>query len=149
MMWFTHVAFGLFLGLLSLRFISVPYPQLYVFIAAVAALLPDIDHPNSVINKKFTLTRWASHLFKHRGFFHSVFPVVLLYLVIAPLHHMVAAAVCLGYLSHLVADGFTKMGVNLLYPLITLRIQGPLETGKAYEWLIFMVIAVVDLMLAV
>lgn len=142
MMWFTHITFGLFLGLLSLRFVSPGVLWLYLSLVCLAALLPDIDHPHSLINKKIILTRWASHLFKHRGFFHSVFPVFILYLVLYPISSVSAVAISLGYLSHIVIDGLTRSGVNLLYPLATLRVQGFMETGSVGEWVVFGIVLV-------
>ena len=142
MMWFTHLVFGLFLGLLSLRFVSPASPWLFVFLASLAALFPDVDHPHSLINKKFALTRWASHLLTHRGFFHSLFPVILLYLLVVPFSKDIAFALSLGYLSHVFIDGFTKMGVNLLYPFTSLRLQGFIETGSVAEWLVFGIVVV-------
>lgn len=136
-MWYTHITFGLFLGLLSLRFVSPAFPALYLFLVSLAALLPDVDHPHSLINKKITLTRWASHLFTHRGFFHSIFPAILLYILVIPLNRDVAIALSLGYLSHILIDGSTKKGVNLLHPVAALRIQGFIETGGIAEWAVF------------
>src|SRR3989344_6422718 len=137
MMWYTHIIFGLLLGLVSLRFIPQSHPLLYLFFVSVAALLPDIDHPHSFINQRIAPTRFVSHFLTHRGFFHSLFPVFLLYLFVVPLHKDVALALSLGYLSHILIDGCTKSGVNLFHPLGTLRLQGFIETGSLAELVVF------------
>ena len=142
MMWYTHSTFGLFLGLLSLRFIPQSHPLLYLFLVSLAALLPDVDHPHSFINQRIAPTRFISHFLTHRGFFHSIFPVILLYLFIVPLRKDVALALSLGYLSHILIDGCTKSGVNLLHPVATLRMQGFMETGSLAELVVFGVLLV-------
>lgn len=93
--------------------------------ALLTCLLPDIDHPQSVLGQRL---RWLSapiaRAFGHRGFTHSLLAVVggiLLLQCRLPeswgvppdvLHAMV-----IGYLSHLLADALTPAGVPLLWPV--------------------------------
>ncbi|MEA9391062.1 metal-dependent hydrolase [Acerihabitans sp. TG2] len=89
----------------------------------LTSLLPDIDHPKSVLGQRL---KWLSlpiaRVFGHRGFTHSLLAImggILLFtLHIAPgivpldaFHGMI-----IGYLSHIVADMLTPAGVPLLWP---------------------------------
>ena len=138
MMWFTHIAFALFLSLISLRFISPSSPELFIFLTCVGSILPDIDHPNSIINQKLKITKVTAHIFKHRGFFHSVFPVIIIYTLFASAGWTtVALALSLGYLSHLAIDSFTVKGINIIHPIPGLKISGFIEVGSIGEWVVF------------
>jgi len=134
MMGHTHLAFGLLAGLLALPFAEPRNAVLFVLLAALASLFPDIDHESSTINRLLPVTRWFAKLFTHRGFFHSVWPALLLYGLFWYLALPDAGlALALGYLSHLLSDSVTKMGVNLLHPVATLRVQGFITTGGVLE----------------
>lgn len=105
----------------------------------VGALLPDIDHPKSMLGQRLAPVSMAiAGVFGHRGMTHSFLPVLVF--VVACLHgfgHLPAwaLALCAGYLSHLLADWLTPSGVPLCWPLRT-RFRSPLyvTTGSAAEW---------------
>ena len=133
----THVAFGILVGTLALKFYPVqdPFP-LYTWII-FGALLVDIDHQGSTINKLLPLTKKFSILFTHRGIFHSIWPPLFLFFPIAYLTTDYSGfAFVLGYTSHLVSDALTKQGINFLHPFSQLRIAGPFTTGTWSETLI-------------
>jgi len=133
MMGRTHMAFGFLAGVL---FYSFFHQQWYYFIplAVLGSLLPDVDHQNSKINRMIPVTRWVPVLFKHRGFFHSIFPVILIY---AGFHYagqdIIGIPLAVGYAAHLLSDCLTKMGCNLLHPLSTFRVQGFIHTDGPME----------------
>lgn len=90
----------------------------------LTCLLPDIDHPRSVLGQRL---KWLSHpiarAFGHRGFTHSLLAVAAglwLFQINVPADWPVPADVLqgmtLGYLSHIVADMLTPAGVPLLWP---------------------------------
>ena len=90
----------------------------------LTCLLPDIDHPSSVLGQRF---RWISkpiaRMFGHRGFTHSLIAIgagLWLLWVKLPAAMWLPADVMqgmvLGYLSHIVADMLTPAGVPLLWP---------------------------------
>jgi len=92
--------------------------------ALLTCLLPDIDHPKSLLGQRL---RWLSHpiarAFGHRGFTHSLLAVVAglwLFQINLPQSSPIPADVLqgltLGYLSHIVADMLTPAGVPLLWP---------------------------------
>ena len=92
--------------------------------ALLTCLLPDIDHPKSVLGQRF---KWISQpiarAFGHRGFTHSLLAVAIslwLFQLNVPADWFLPADVLqgltLGYLSHIVADMLTPAGVPLLWP---------------------------------
>ena len=98
------------------------------FIACLAALGPDIDHPRATITRLLgPITRGINKLLlamgvKHRGFTHSLaatglvafaFIACVLYWHLAP---WVAVAVVAGWLSHSVIDAIGKRKVQFLWP---------------------------------
>ena len=127
-MWYTHAAFGALLGLFF-------FPAQAVVLAVIGSLLPDIDHEDAKIHKLLP-TRRLTFLFTHRGFFHSLFPAALLYVVFTLIGFTwVGSALVVGYLSHLFLDGMTKMGIHLLYPF--LHVRGFIDVGGMVEKALF------------
>ncbi len=99
---------------------------------AVGSLLPDLDHPQSAINRKIPIFGGIlGRLFAHRGILHSILGIlgwlVFLSFVAAVVSQALPAAhgaiahiisgLIIGYILHILADSFTKSGVRLLYPL--------------------------------
>lgn len=138
-----HVAFGMvsYLGLTSLDGYQ---PSIFDYIGVVlGSLLPDIDHPGSRVGRTFpTVSNALAKTFGHRGFTHSLIAVVLFMAVIfqsiesmgesQPLSILVA--VCIGYLSHVMADFCTVSGVPLLWPY---RRRWPNGKEKGYRLPLF------------
>lgn len=92
--------------------------------ALLTCLLPDIDHPKSLLGQRL---KWIavpiSRAFGHRGFTHSLLAVLgglALFQINVPADWPVPADVLqgmvLGYLSHIIADMLTPAGVPLLWP---------------------------------
>lgn len=89
---------------------------------AGAALIPDIDHARAPLRQRMG---WAGNLalfwLKHRGPTHTLLAWALFTLAARFLVGDVGmvAAVSLGYLSHLVADMLTPMGLCVLWPVVS------------------------------
>lgn len=129
----THIAFGLLAGAIIAPYIALDRFVFYLLVV-FGAMLPDIDHQNSSINKLMPVTNVLPHLFKHRGFFHSVFPVIGIVMGFTILSdRSIGIAIAVGYLAHLFSDALTKMGVNLLYPFTAIKLRGPITTGTKQE----------------
>lgn len=144
MMGSTHMAVGLLAGLIFFSFSEIT-PVVFIALAAFGALLPDVDHENSKINKIFPLTRWIPSFFPHRGFFHSIFPVILICGIFAfSKVPQLGIPVAVGYISHILSDCLTILGCNLLYPFSTFRIQGFVQTGGLFELFLFAGIMLVN-----
>ena len=142
----THLAFGFLLSLLFVNFFSVPYPYLFVPLVTIFSGLPDIDHPRSVYGRKLSfLSVPISWFFKHRGFFHSIFPPLIGFFLLSYFKlYFLGLALVFGYASHLLGDAITKEGINFLHPISTFRIQGPMKTGAILESFVFFFIMVLN-----
>jgi inner membrane protein len=103
---------------LAIGALIAPHPAT-IGIAALFALLPDIDHPQAIITGWIPGGRLVGLLVGHRGPTHSLLALLtiaaLLTTLGAPLL-WVAAAVA-GYGSHIILDALTMRGVPLLWPL--------------------------------
>ncbi len=142
----THLAFGLFCGLMFLP--EGTFQRLiFLGIVLIGSLLPDVDTPESKFGSKAVP---LSHIFRfiagHRGIFHSVFAVALfggLIWIFAGQTYGIAMLV--GYASHLLIDGFTKNGINYLHPISNFRISGFITTGDFSEHLLLIGIILADI----
>lgn len=141
MMFQTHLVFSLLIGLFLMNYFSQKY--LFLGLLLVGSLLPDIDSPYSKLGKKLKpVSKIIKFIFGHRGFFHSVIPGILIYVIFRYILNMklIGIALLIGYLLHLVIDGLTKEGVNYFYPFAKFRMSGFIKTGGVLEWLIFSVL---------
>lgn len=142
MMYKTHLAFAFLISLFTINLFPNSNIYLFISLTLLGSLLPDLDHPKSKLGKKVPFfSKTVNAAFGHRGIFHSLFFALLVaYLASLFLPHYLVGAVFFGYLSHLIADSFTKMGVNYLHPFATLHIRGFIETGKTGEFIIFLLL---------
>ncbi len=143
----THLALGFLIGIVSLKFLSISSAVLFLVLVTIFSSLPDIDHPKSKIGRKlFFLSLPINMVFKHRGFFHSIFPPAVLFFVFFYFNlNLLAFSVFIGYTAHLIGDALTREGINFLHPIANFRIQGPLLTGGKLEAVIFVLIMVADI----
>jgi len=142
----THLALGFLIGLLFLLIYNMPYPLLFLLIVTLSSGLPDIDHPKSKYGRKlFFLSIPISWISKHRGFFHSIFPALIIFAVLSYFDYsFVGLAILIGYIAHLIGDAITKQGINFLNPFSTFEIRGPLTTGALFETFIFYILIVIN-----
>lgn len=144
----THGVFGLFLTLIILAIFGVQISLHWTILvfAVLGAILPDIDHPRSLIGKTFSfISNLLERKFGHRTFTHSflgalffiiIFALlIVLYNLMLFLAHIMfgityyglqefnyglayrwIAAFSIGYLSHLCLDMFNKQGSQLFWP---------------------------------
>lgn len=146
----THIAFGILFGILALSFYSPNNIWAYFVLVVLGVLLPDIDHPNSKINNTVKFTRVVPLFFKHRGFFHSIFPalaILILFKLFSTMDYGVALFV--GYFAHLFSDGMTVSGVNLLHPIGKLHLKGFIKTGSLAENIVFIIVVVLSIWLII
>ncbi len=145
----THLAFGFFIGVLSSKFFNLKNPFIFILLITIFSALPDIDHPKSRIGRKFFFISWPISLFfKHRGFFHSMFPPLIVYFILEYYtFSLFAWTIGLGYFSHLLGDALTKEGINFLNPFSTLKLRGPIKTGGKIEKMILLFFLSLDAIL--
>jgi len=120
MMFYTHMAFGVLLfGLIASTLGIVPTVSLLA-VVAIASLLPDIDHPKSVLGTiLFPISTYISRKFGHRTVTHSLAFVGMVAAASAPMflvHWSYWLAIVVGTLAHIVSDGMNVSGVPLMWP---------------------------------
>ena len=143
MLFKTHLAFSFLISLFLCPYFITP-PLISIIIICFSSLLPDIDHPRSIITKKNPLNFLTKYIFKHRGILHSLFMPILLYLIFSLINKEMATLMFVGYTSHLFIDSFTKRGIKPLYPISTLKINGNTRTGSFVErFLLFLLIMII------
>ena len=111
----THYAFSCLL--LSAAGVSPPV----TLAASAASLLPDIDHPESLIGRVFPfISKGLLRKYGHRTVTHSIFAILVISLLLIPVlfisNGMVYGALLTAFTSHIFIDLFNKAGVKLLSP---------------------------------
>jgi len=151
MIWRTHLAFGFLSGLLLMPFINMGNKYIFFGVVLIGALLPDIDSPNSKISSKIPIIPRLLNIFtKHRGILHTLlFAFIISGVVWLFVSYIYAAALLIGYISHLVIDGFTMAGINFLHPVVKLHLSGFIETGTFSEILLFILFLVLIIIILI
>lgn len=138
----THLAFSFLIAILLKPMINVGNEYIFFAVFLIGSVLPDVDSEHSLINSQIPILPKIWTLFiKHRGIFHSLFMAVFLggavwYFI----NKTYGFALFAGYLSHILIDGFTRSGVNLLHPISQFKLEGPVETGKIAEHVILVIL---------
>ena len=132
MMGKTHLAAGILAGeltALAYYHASIIPALIVIGTAAIGALLPDIDHPGSLLSSSTRLSRHISNsiaaVTPHRGLTHTP---IFACLVIAALYYFlqqrisycdpICIGLAVGISSHLVLDTLTERGVMWAWPII-------------------------------
>ena len=138
MMFHTHLAFAFLIGIFSISFLNPPNQILFLVLLLFASALPDVDSENSKVGSKVKI---ISSLFEHRGFFHSIFALLLFALLTVYLLNQKEYffAVAIGYGSHLLGDMISKHGVAFFYPLTKKKLHGFMKVGGLFEIVLLVV----------
>jgi len=141
----THLVFGLFLGLLFLRFFEDDW-IVFLFVVCLSSVLADIDNYRSKVGKNVKFFSWLlNKILGHRGFLHTIYPVIFIFLLFIVLKQdLIGYAFLIGYSSHLLIDMLTKRGLRLFYPLFKFRIKGFIKSGGKLEFIIFYSVLFLD-----
>ena len=132
MMGKTHMAAGILAGeLTALAYYraSIIPALIVISSAAIGSLLPDIDHPGSLLSSSTRLSRHISNsvaaVTPHRGLTHTP---IFAGLILAALYYgmnqrtdlciPICIGLAVGILSHLVLDTLTERGVMWAWPII-------------------------------
>lgn len=145
MLWRTHIVTGASAGLLLAGQTNVETAVASASIAGLAALLPDIDSPQSKLGRLVpVIPRVLSITVGHRGLLHSLVGALAMSLLMTVLIRIwydqsfwvLLPLVLVGYVSHILIDSLTNSGCPLLYPL-PFHLKVPLfSTGSFAERLI-------------
>lgn len=150
MMLRTHVAFGILIGLLSLKYLNVPNPYIFLAIVCLASVIPDVDSSQSKIGRKVKTLSWLiEKTIGHRNMFHSIFPLIIIAVTFFYFldWNVAGTALLIGYGSHLFIDMFTYMGIALFHPLHSRRITGFVKTGGITDHILFLLFLLTDLVI--
>jgi len=115
-------------------------------VLAFGSILPDIDHPQSFVNRNylFGIGKSVSLFSTHRGFFHSIFGALVFFLIslliIYPFNLSILYPIFLvsGYLLHLLADSLNISGIKWLWK--TGHFSGPIKTASIFEQVFFFIL---------
>lgn len=109
-------------GFMDINILESPW---YLATIVFAALLPDIDHTKSIIGLTFyPIAKFINRRYGHRTITHSLSCLLLLSLVagMASIYFtdtkIYGTIFFLAYLSHLIIDMTTVMGIPLFYPFV-------------------------------
>ena len=139
----THLAITLFFVLLFIG--SVENEIVFVFVALLTTLIPDVDSKNSTLGNR-KIFRPLQFFLKHRGIVHSFTFLILIIFLFVLFLPILAFPFFLGYSSHLVADSFTQRGIRPFYPFKR-NISGRIRTGGKAEVSIFTLFILANLFL--
>jgi inner membrane protein len=117
----SHVVVGLATWIAAAPLLHLPVANpVYLCLAVVGSLLPDVDHPKSWVGRRSRPVSTAiAATLGHRGVTHSAIAVVGLAMLLSQAGYRRGpiAALALGYLSHLAGDMLTPRGLRLAWPL--------------------------------
>lgn len=124
MLGITHAAIGMAVG-------SMLGKPTDAVVCGLAALLPDIDEPDSTLGRRLPVVSTAINLlFGHRGYTHTVLfacSVAVLVNFGFGMHYAVLSLA--GILSHVLLDCMTPSGCRPFLPLSHKRFSGVLRTA--------------------
>ena len=147
MMFKTHLAFALFIGLLIFNYFDLNIYWFFILLL-IGAGFADIDMPKSKFGRKIRpLSNILNFIFGHRKFIHSGLFLLIVGYAFYLFFGDYYIPFLIGYLSHLVLDSFSKEGINFIYPFRRLEIKGFLKTGSFFEKILFFVFLLLDIFL--
>jgi len=129
-----------FISYLTLPFFRPKHRLLFLLIACIGGIIPDIDYRKSWAARKIWPLNWIlSFVLKHRGFIHTIYPPVIVGAMIVYLGgtKIYAIAFMLGYIVHLMLDMLTHSGIRILHPISSIRLRGFVKTGGIIDTSIF------------
>lgn len=129
----THILLAGVFAFIIVNIFPLSHPVHFFLLFCFAALLPDVDHPGSVLGRRLWPLSWIiSFFFGHRGFFHGLF-VPILFLSLGYYFDLLWVGVALagGYCAHLVGDMFTVSGVKPFW--LGPKVRGFIRTGGFLE----------------
>ena len=140
----THIAFALLVGLLGYNyFVFVDTWILYFLFLFLGAGIPDVDHSKSKFGRNI-FSRIIVIFSKHRKIFHSLFFGMLVAYLLFLYDKGAGFGFLLGFFSHVVLDSFTKQGINFLYPVGEFKVRGFVKSGGILETFLFYFLVILD-----
>jgi inner membrane protein len=131
----THIVITIFFILSLINYVGIKDKWVFVLVALIATLIPDIDSKFSAFGKKKSF-RIVQALIKHRGIMHSFTFLFFIMVILLIFWRFLAFGFFLGYSSHLIADCFTLSGIKPLYPWKK-KLKWRVKTGGRIETAVF------------
>ena len=145
----THLAFSLFIGLILIKILNIKNQILFLILLLFFAIFPDIDEKTSKISKKIKFLSYPINLiFRHRGFFHTIYLPLILFLLFFIVNKILGVAILAGYLSHLFLDSLTKSGIRAFKPF-KLKFYGVFKSGGFFDYFLFLLFLLIDIYLII
>ncbi len=141
----THLVITFFFVLIFIPIIEDKF--IFVSVALIATLLPDIDTPFSYLGKN-KLLRPLQFFSRHRGIFHSFTFLLFILIFLVIFFPFLIFPFFLGYGLHLLLDSFNPSGVRMFYPFKK-KYRGKIKTGGKKEFFLFFLFFVIDAFLVV
>lgn len=117
----SHIVLGLAAWVVAAPYLGMPaFAPIPLSLAVLGSLLPDIDHPKSLIGRRSRpVSTLICKAFGHRGITHSLAAVAVggALLQSAGMAVGIVLPLVIGYLSHLFADMLTPSGLRFAWPL--------------------------------
>ena len=145
MMLRTHIAVVIFAILLFVQYVN--NKLLFVFVALIAASLPDIDTGFSTMGK-FKGFRILQFFVRHRGLIHSFTLCIIISLALAFFWPVVSFGFFLGYGLHLFVDSFTIEGIMPFWPY-SKKSSWRFKTGSLTETVVFLLFILIDIIIVI
>ena len=145
----THIIFGMLFALPF--YMGWGEGDLVLFgFAILGSLLPDFDHPKSLISKINPMAQFVSRgiskLTPHRKHLHTLIAAVVAFIVTALLALYFSASLLypfflfIGYISHLAADSLNPTGIQWLMPFRERKVNWKIRTGTQHEKVVLVLI---------
>lgn len=153
MMYKTHIVFAIAVYLILCVFFSFQKSVFVILLIALGSLIPDIDNSKSFINNKLKITRPIAEFSTHRGFWHSIFGVILVLVVLfflaiaIKIKFVVIGYIVFGMSMHLLADSFTISGIKPFWKFSGKTFRWKIRTNSIVEYLFFVGLLVLCLYL--
>jgi inner membrane protein len=141
----THLAIVLFFILLLLPAVNSKF--IFVTIALIATLIPDVDSRFSKIGHK-KIARVLQFFTKHRGAIHSFTFLIMITFALALFVPVIALGFFLGYGVHLLADSFTIEGIRPFYPS-RMKSSGVVRTDGKSETTVLVLFVILDIFMMI
>ena len=137
----THLLAGLIVSILIIDIFNISNALMFLIIFSFFAILPDIDSHNSKIGSKLKPLSYVFEiLFGHRGFLHSMWIPMIIFVSFWFFGYFVLGlAAMLGYILHLLMDSMTIGGIKFFG---LKKRRGFVKTGGAFEIVLFLALII-------
>ena len=139
----THLALAVFAIILFFNHVQNKF--VFIILVLIATIIPDIDMSNSSWGRHL-IFRPMQFFINHRGIIHSFSFAVFVSVIISVFWPVASLGFFIGYSVHLIADSFTKDGIQPFWPL-KVKSSGFIRSGGRLEEGIFIFLLFLDVVL--